>query len=215
MTRVRIELSESKKSVVAYHFLVKSRKLRYNDRRVARIGETLEAKKSKLYAFPCLCYWGMHASRTIRQAMHYAPGPVLSLVSVSGDIVEEPGDKLCGRRRTVLKMVDLTPEIMEAIRLELQRHSRLRVAKIAHSHLVKLMRGEITLRTYKKRIYNLGRHLNYGMGDEEYRLRLEMSRGVYSNFGLKSVNNMPRWRIDKFITSANKALHDPKRQIRG
>ena len=50
----------------------------------------------------------MHASKVLWDAFMYAPGPILCRVKVEGEIVREY-DKLAGRYRTILEMVDFTP----------------------------------------------------------------------------------------------------------
>jgi hypothetical protein len=49
----------------------------------------------------------MHGSVCLIDALHYANGPIVCRVEIEGDIIEG-GDKLCGRRRTVLWWLDAT-----------------------------------------------------------------------------------------------------------
>ncbi len=54
-----------------------------------------------------LCGRGLHGSRKALDALHYAPGPVVCLDEIWGDIIEGT-DKLCGRYRKCLAMIDAT-----------------------------------------------------------------------------------------------------------
>lgn len=82
-----------------WHFLPSDMKLTFNDKRIARVGETLEMKEKSLK--PQICQVGMHASVRPSQAAHFERGLVLCRVAVSGDI-SRGNDKFCGRRRTVI-----------------------------------------------------------------------------------------------------------------
>jgi len=61
---------------------------------------------------PKCCRCGMHASRLLLDALTYAPGPIICRVRVSEEVHEQK-DKLAGRRREVLWMVDATPVLHE------------------------------------------------------------------------------------------------------
>jgi hypothetical protein len=54
-----------------------------------------------------LCKHGFHGSRKALDALYYAPGPVTCLDEIWGDIIEDY-DKLCGRYRKCLAMIDAT-----------------------------------------------------------------------------------------------------------
>ena len=53
-----------------------------------------------------LCEEGLHFSRQPFDALQYAPGPILCLVEIGGEIVENKGDNkgICSRRRIIARM---------------------------------------------------------------------------------------------------------------
>jgi hypothetical protein len=54
-----------------------------------------------------LCEHGLHGSRKALDALRYAPGPIACKNEIWGDIIEGT-DKLCGRYRKCLAMIDAT-----------------------------------------------------------------------------------------------------------
>ena len=88
--------------MLAWHFLAGDKRLGYGDGRLVEVGQTLECEGK-----PALCSNGMHGSVRLVDALRYASGPIVCRVEIAGDIVESD-DKLCGRRRTVLWMLDAT-----------------------------------------------------------------------------------------------------------
>jgi len=88
--------------MLAWHFLSEDKRLGYGDGRLVEVGATLECKGK-----PALCYNGMHGSVRLIDALRYASGPIVCRVEIEGDVIEGK-NKLCGRRRTVLWMVDAT-----------------------------------------------------------------------------------------------------------
>jgi len=60
-----------------------------------------------------MCTNGMHGSRRLIDALQYAPGSILCKVQIWGE-VEEQNDKIVGRNRKVLAMVDATMMLHEA-----------------------------------------------------------------------------------------------------
>ena len=93
--------------MLAWHFLSKDKRLGYDDGRLVEVGVPLECEGK-----PALCNNGMHGSVRLIDALGYASGPILCRVEIDGDIVESD-DKLCGRRRTVLWMLDATELLHE------------------------------------------------------------------------------------------------------
>ena len=85
-----------------WHFLRKDRRLRYDDGRLVRAGRTYRAKGDLV-----LCKKGMHASRRLIDALHWAPGPIVCRVELTGELIHDD-DKSVGRSRTVLWMLDAT-----------------------------------------------------------------------------------------------------------
>jgi hypothetical protein len=59
-----------------------------------------------------LCQHGLHGSRKALDALQYAPGPVACKDEIWGDIIED-NDKLCGRYRKCLAMIDATTVLHE------------------------------------------------------------------------------------------------------
>jgi len=88
--------------MLAWHFLAEDKRLGYGDGRLVEVGQTLECDGK-----PVLCDNGMHGSVRLIDALKYASGPIVCRVKIEGDVIEGD-DKLCGRRRTVLWMVDAT-----------------------------------------------------------------------------------------------------------
>ena len=93
-------------AVKAWHFLPDNSRTRYSDEPV-KVGTTLFAKGEIV---PCSN--GLHASEHPLDALRYAPGFLLCQVEVSGEIVRE-SDKLAGRSRTCLAMVDSKRMVLE------------------------------------------------------------------------------------------------------
>jgi len=88
--------------MLAWHFLSEDKRLGYGDGRSVEVGQTLECKGE-----PVLCGNGMHGSARLIDAVHYARGPIVCRVKIEGDVIEDY-NKICGRRRTVLWMLDAT-----------------------------------------------------------------------------------------------------------
>jgi len=88
--------------MLAWHFLAGDKRLGYNDGRLVEVGQTLECEGE-----PELCGNGMHGSARLIDAVHYARGPIVCRVKIEGDVIEDY-NKICGRRRTVLWMLDAT-----------------------------------------------------------------------------------------------------------
>ena len=88
--------------MLAWHFLSEDKRLGYGDGRLVEVGQTLECEGE-----PALCSNGMHGSVRLIDAVYYASGPIVCRVEIEGDVIEGE-DKLCGRRRTVLWMLDAT-----------------------------------------------------------------------------------------------------------
>ncbi len=86
--------------MLAWHFLPEDKRLGYDDGRLVEVGQTLECEGE-----PELCSNGTHGSVRLIDALYYASGPIVCRVEIEGDVIEGD-DKLCGRRRTVLWMLD-------------------------------------------------------------------------------------------------------------
>ena len=93
--------------MLAWHLLSEDKRLGYDDGRLVEVGATLECKGD-----PELCSNGMHGSVRLIDAAYYASGPIVCRVEIEGDVIEGD-DKLCGRRRTVLWMLDATKILHE------------------------------------------------------------------------------------------------------
>jgi hypothetical protein len=93
--------------VLAWHFLPDDGRLRYGTCEVVRAGETYSCDGPIV-----MCENGMHGSEDIMDALEYAPGAICCRVEIWGD-KERGGDKLVGRYRRVLWMVDATQVLHE------------------------------------------------------------------------------------------------------
>ena len=83
-------------SRIGYHFLQANMRAGAGREKPWTVGETRTLKSTKAIV---PCRRGFHASPTAWDALKYAPGPVLCLVEVSGDMREHGGDKFVGRTR--------------------------------------------------------------------------------------------------------------------
>ena len=79
-----------------FYFSRTNKKLRYEDNRIIRTGITHKVKGDLR-----ICYNGLHASKSIMDALGYAPGPYLWVVTLSEDTIKGT-DKACARTRTYL-----------------------------------------------------------------------------------------------------------------
>jgi len=94
----------------AFYFSTEARKLRYGDDRPIVVGET-----HTVSCKPKCCQQGLHASEKLSDAVGYAPGSILYLVELSGDIDSNP-DKVAASSRTYLAEFDATELLMEFAR---------------------------------------------------------------------------------------------------
>jgi hypothetical protein len=92
-----------------WHFLKEDRKLSHNDGRLVRVGETLRVDvKPKYYGR------GLHASLCLLNTLEYAPGPILCLVTLGGEIDRaEYDDLVAAQERTVLWLYDASRLLRE------------------------------------------------------------------------------------------------------
>ena len=94
----------------AYHFTGQTLR---NGEPIPHVGEWLE------HDGPVIpCDSGLHASEHPMDALEYAPGPILHLVELEGDLVShgDPADKWVGRRRKILATIDATELLKEFAR---------------------------------------------------------------------------------------------------
>ena len=96
--------------MIGLYFARKERKLRYGDNRTIRIGRTHKVKPPIK-----LCERGLHASKRPMDALEYAPGPILYLVELSGEIIHGD-DKSVATERTYLSGFDATELLREFAR---------------------------------------------------------------------------------------------------
>ena len=90
-----------------YYFSQEDKRLRYGDDRLISIGtkHTVEGKIA-------LCKNGLHASKSILDALGYAPGNILWGVKLSGEVIEGD-DKLVASEREYLWELDCTELLQE------------------------------------------------------------------------------------------------------
>ena len=99
------------KKILAWHFSNAEGTLGYEDGRQIKRGRTLSVKGD-----PRLCNYGLHASKSLYDALKYAPGPYLWRVELSGTIIEG-NDKLVATKRKALWGFDATPLLKKFARL--------------------------------------------------------------------------------------------------
>jgi len=92
----------------AYHFLNENRKLQFEPHTLVEPGQKLEATQHPL----SLCEYGLHASKTVLNALEYAPGPILCRVQLSGKILHDT-DKSCAEYRRCIWMFKTTQVLHE------------------------------------------------------------------------------------------------------
>jgi len=90
-----------------YHFLKSDRRLQFEPYTPVVVGETLVYPGE-----PELCMTGLHASKRIIDALKYAPGPILCIVELGGEIIHGK-DKAVAQERTVSWMQDISPTLHE------------------------------------------------------------------------------------------------------
>ena len=96
------------KRITCWHFLSDDKRLRWGTKEIVKVGKTYTATGPLK-----MCENGMHGSRRLLDALQYATGSVLCKVQIWGEI-EEQNDKLVGRNRKVLAMIDATMMLHEA-----------------------------------------------------------------------------------------------------
>ena len=87
---------------LGWHFLPADRRLQYSDGRRVVKGRILRVDESRPLE---LCDYGLHASPTVTDALHYAPGPILCRVELIGPRLDGD-DKSCAYARRVLAWAD-------------------------------------------------------------------------------------------------------------
>src|SRR5688572_295494 len=87
----------------AFYFARESRTLRYGDERPVIVGEThtVDCK-------PKVCEIGLHGSIRPLDALKYAPGTILYLVDIDGDL-DIGTDKIAGTQRKYIAEFDARP----------------------------------------------------------------------------------------------------------
>ena len=92
--------------MIAWHWIRDDKKTRYDERPI-RVGRWMKA-----HGEIEMCQNGMHGSKRILDALHFAPGPIVCRVEIDGEI-ECGSDKIVGRRRKVIWMLDATNTLHE------------------------------------------------------------------------------------------------------
>jgi hypothetical protein len=94
-----------------WHFLKEDRELSHEDGRLVVVGETLrvDVKPKRLKS-------GLHACPRLLDAVSYAPGPILCLVTLGGEIDRaEDDNKVAAQERTVLWLYDASRLLREFV----------------------------------------------------------------------------------------------------
>jgi len=102
--------SSTSASDLYFYFSTLERKLRYRDNREIKVGET-----HRVNGPVELCEYGLHASKRIIDALQYAPGPILHLVTLGGEVVHGD-DKSVATERTYVASFDATEVLREFAR---------------------------------------------------------------------------------------------------
>ena len=92
--------------MIAWHWIRDDKKTRYDERPI-RVGRWMKA-----HGEIEMCQNGMHGSKRILDALHFAPGPIVCRVEIDGEI-ECGSNKIVGRRRKVIWMLDATNTLHE------------------------------------------------------------------------------------------------------
>ena len=125
--------------VTGWHFICADHTTGQGNLKV-EVGQTLTVEGRLI-----LCKHGLHACRWLLDALEYAPGPVACKVEVWGDIIEED-DKLCGRNRKCLGMVDATSILHEFTCRCAERAMQRGLEAGRESHLDELTAAWVTAR---------------------------------------------------------------------
>ena len=94
----------------AYYFAANDKKLRHGDNRKIRVGIT-----HKIKGTPVLCEHGLHASERLIDALKYAPGHMLYVVQLGGEIVKGE-DKVVAQERTYVSFLNAKELLREFAR---------------------------------------------------------------------------------------------------
>jgi hypothetical protein len=86
--------------IKCWHFLQSNKQLRWGTKEVCKVGKIYTAEGELK-----LCKNGMHGSRKITDALQYAPGNICCQVEIWDEVVEDK-DKLVGRNRKILEMIN-------------------------------------------------------------------------------------------------------------
>ncbi len=81
-----------------WHFMEGSRLLRYGDGRKPRKGRILRVSDNKPLE---MCVYGLHASPTVYDALHYAPGSTLCRVELIGPRMDQDDKSVAYARRLI------------------------------------------------------------------------------------------------------------------
>ena len=96
------------KPITAYHFLVLGGRMRHPVDGHTHVTKGLSLHEDKIK----LCVRGLHASIEPLDALQYAPGPCLTLVECSGDVLCEDDKIVCTDRKVIAGPVDVTDIIV-------------------------------------------------------------------------------------------------------
>lgn len=80
-------------SIPVWRFVAGDARLMYGDDRKVQAGKELTVMGP-----PCLCFWGFHGSRTLRDALVWQGSRVRLTSSLIGGVVQEDTTKICGTK---------------------------------------------------------------------------------------------------------------------
>jgi len=95
--------------MIAYHFLKADMRAGYGLQRAWKVGETRTLKGGAIIP----CARGFHGSPTAFDALQFAPGPMLCIVELRGDVTPHgnPVDKYVARSRKLIAVVNVEREL--------------------------------------------------------------------------------------------------------
>ena len=99
------------KPIKCWHFLQNNKRLQWGTKEVVKVGKTYTCKGNIV-----MCENGLHGSRKILDALSYAPGSICCRVEIWGEAIEG-NDKLVGRNRKVLSIIDATEILRKFARM--------------------------------------------------------------------------------------------------
>lgn len=162
--------------MIGFYFSRFDRRLRYGDGRRIKTGVT-----HKVDCAPVVCAAGLHASSTILDALGHAPGSVLWIVELGGEIVQGI-DKYAATERTYLAGMDASKMLREFAR----QQALINVDCIKDKRVKKWLEGDVSrspkdIRCMLRRRYGIGEREIYAIQAVEQLTLLADTFGHYAH----------------------------------